>query len=159
MNYNFIFIIAIILIIVFQLYNSSCNINKDSHEETYYFNITPTNAIRKINENEYINKFIFPLYKNSSMTDNHIGYYTARHYHKIIDNMNNVSVNATIVTPNGVILARNKYVTDKNDHYLDTTKMKSNDFNLDITTDEYKSAKITITLLSDTHRMLTITKS
>lgn len=156
MNKNIMFIIAIILIIIYQFYNSYCNMN--SQEEKYFFNITPNNFIENINEYEYINKFIFPIYNNSHMTGTPVGYYTARHYNKIIDNMNNVSVNATIITPTGVILARNKYVTDKDNHYLDLSIMKNIDLHIDIATNVYKSAKTTITLLSDTYRMITITK-
>jgi hypothetical protein len=156
MNYNSIFIIAIIVIITLQLYNCYSNIN--INEETYYFNITPNNFIRNINENEYINKFIFPLYNNNSMTGNPVGYYTARHYHKIVDNKNNVSVNSTIITPNGVILSKNKYVTDKDNHYLDSNIIKNINLDLEIATDVYKTAKINITLLSDTRHILTITK-
>jgi len=154
MKVEMIVLLIISVIVLYYILQPSQNMK----EEKYYFKIDNNNITKEYNDNEYINNLIFPLYDNPSMTGNSVGYYTARHFHKIEGTNNNVTVNNTIITPYGVILGNFDYNTYYDKHYLDTTKQKIVNVNLDMESNNYRSAKPTITLLSDTNRMLTINK-
>jgi len=127
-------------------------------KETYYFSVgNVENHLIHKDEKHYTNKLITPLYLNRSMNGKSVGYYTAFHNHTIKQNKNNVHAEATIITPNGTLLAVSDWFTDVDRLYLNPKKQKIVHFEEETSVGYYKSSQVVLTALDEKNRKLCIT--
>ena len=126
--------------------------------EVYYFCMIDTNShIVHQDDTHYTNKIIIPLYLTPDMNESIVGYYTAFNIHNVTENKNKIHTAATIITPNGTVLATSDYVVDKNKNYLDVNTQKRVNFQEETGSGYYKSPQIVVTVLSSVNRKLSIT--
>lgn len=126
-------------------------------KEVYYFCIDHAKShIVHEDDTHYTNKLIIPLYMTPSMNEAIIGYYTAFNIHTIKHDKNKIHTEATIVTPNGTILATSDYVTDADKNYLTMKTQQRVNFKQEAGSGYYKSPQIVVTVLSLVNRQLSI---
>jgi hypothetical protein len=131
-----------------------------SRKETYYFSYKNVkDIITHKSETSYVNRVIVPIYLTPNMSESIVGYYTAYNSHEIKNGKNNKIIQATITTPNGVILATSKlYVLDNTHSNYTTTIGKKVNLDGEFGSEYYKTnPQAVLTVLSKFNRKLTIT--
>jgi len=132
---------------------------KSSHKETYYFSRKHVkDTITTINDKEYINHVIIPLYRTPSMSEEIVGYYSSYNIHTMTDTSCKRMIEATFTTPNGTILAKsNEHTMDSTDKcHLINSAGKRMHFESILGSTFYKTSTIVVDILSTYHRKVTI---
>ena len=137
------------------------SLSKKSRKETYYFSRKNVeDIITHKSDSNYVNRVIIPMYLTPTMTEAIVGYYTSYNIHELKNGKNFKTVHATIITPNGTILATSKSYELDNEHstYLSKSIGKRVELDGEVGSDYYhKNPQVVVKVLSKFNRKLTIT--
>ena len=126
-------------------------------KEVYYFSVDHAKShIVHEDDTHYTNTLIIPLYMTPHMNEAIVGHYTSFNIHTIKHDKNKIHTEATIITPNGTILATTDYVTVADKNYLTMKTQKRVNFKQEAGSGYYKSSQIVVKVLSHVNRKLSI---